>query len=108
MSDWNAGYVTDIAYTYGYYKDLNPLRVKLAFFKVGLVSPGLATACELGFGQGVGINIHARSLGDAIVRNRFQPGPGQFCPGTGRGIRLWRAAPGSTLPNSPAVRSAGV
>ena len=31
MSDWSAGYVADIGYTYGYYAELNPLRVKLAF-----------------------------------------------------------------------------
>ena len=31
MSDWTAGYVADIGYTYGYYTELNPLRVKLAF-----------------------------------------------------------------------------
>jgi len=26
MSDWTAGYVADIGYTYGYYTELNPLR----------------------------------------------------------------------------------
>lgn len=31
MSDWTAGYVADIGYTYGYYSELNPLRVQLAF-----------------------------------------------------------------------------
>jgi hypothetical protein len=28
MNDWTAGYVADIGYTYGYYTELNPLRVK--------------------------------------------------------------------------------
>ena len=31
MSDWSAGYVADIGYTHGYYTELNPLRVRLAF-----------------------------------------------------------------------------
>jgi hypothetical protein len=37
MTDWTAGYVADIGYTYGYYTELNPLRVRLAFLNAGLV-----------------------------------------------------------------------
>jgi hypothetical protein len=51
--DWTAGYVADIGYTYGYYTELNPQRVKLAFLNQGLVFPEMGTACELGFGQGL-------------------------------------------------------
>lgn len=28
MTDWTAGYVADLGYTYGYYVELNPLRIK--------------------------------------------------------------------------------
>ena len=59
MSDWTSGYVTDIGYTFGYYAELDPVRVKLAFLNAGLVCPEFGTACELGFGQGVSANIHA-------------------------------------------------
>ena len=59
MTDWTAGYVADIGYTFGYYTELNPLRVKLAFLNAGLVCPDTGTACELGFGQGMSANIHA-------------------------------------------------
>lgn len=59
MSDWTAGYVADIGYTYGYYTELNPLRVRLAFLNAGLVPPEVGTACELGFGQGMSANLHA-------------------------------------------------
>jgi SAM-dependent methyltransferase len=59
MSDWTAGYVADIGYTYGCYSELNPLRAKLAFLNAGLVCPDFGTACELGFGQGVSVNMHA-------------------------------------------------
>ncbi|MDO9141720.1 MAG: class I SAM-dependent methyltransferase [Methylobacter sp.] len=59
MSDWTSGYVADIDYTYGYYTELNPLRVKLAFLNSGLVSPEIGSACELGFGQGLSANLHA-------------------------------------------------
>jgi SAM-dependent methyltransferase len=59
MTDWTAGYVADIGYTYGYYPELNPLRVKLAFLSSGLVAPDIGNACELGFGQGMSANLHA-------------------------------------------------
>lgn len=59
MSDWTAGYVADIGYTFGYYPELNPQRMKLAFLNAGLVAPEVGTACELGFGQGMSTNIHA-------------------------------------------------
>jgi SAM-dependent methyltransferase len=59
MTDWTSGYVADIGYTYGYYQELNPQRVKLAFLNAGLVAPEFGTACELGFGQGLSVNMHA-------------------------------------------------
>lgn len=59
MNDWTSGYVADIDYTYGYYTELNPLRIRLAFLNQGLVFPEVGTACELGFGQGLSINCHA-------------------------------------------------
>jgi SAM-dependent methyltransferase len=58
---WSAGYPTEIEYTYGYYRELCPTYLRLA-----CLSAGIATAkadplkyLELGFGQGVSINIHA-------------------------------------------------
>ncbi len=59
MSDWSAGYVSEIDYTFGYYNELNPLRIKIAFLNKGLVFPEIGTACELGFGQGLSTNINA-------------------------------------------------
>ena len=51
MTDWTSGYVADIDYTFGYYPELNPLRVQLAFLFQGLAYPEFSNACELGFGQ---------------------------------------------------------
>jgi len=59
MSDWTAGYVAEIGYTFGYYAELNPLRLKLMFLNQGLVFPEIGAACELGFGQGLSTNLHA-------------------------------------------------
>ncbi len=59
MSDWSSGYVADISYTYGYYAELNPLRIALGFINAGIRPPNVINACELGFGQGISTNIHA-------------------------------------------------
>lgn len=59
MAGWSSGYVTEIDYSYGYYDELNPLRLPFALLSSGLIPPRLETACELGFGQGVSIAVHA-------------------------------------------------
>ncbi|MCC1482858.1 class I SAM-dependent methyltransferase [Roseibaca sp. Y0-43] len=59
MTDWTDGYRTDIAYTYQYFPDLNPARISLALAAAGLVPPKIKTACEIGFGHGVSVNVHA-------------------------------------------------
>ncbi|MEN9314583.1 MAG: hypothetical protein RIS35_976 [Pseudomonadota bacterium] len=59
MIDGAAGYVTEVGYTHGYYAELNPLRVAPALLNAGLVPPGIESACELGFGQGLSLNLHA-------------------------------------------------
>lgn len=59
LSTRAAGYVTDVGYTYGHHATLNPLATRLAFLRAGLEPPRIATACELGFGQGVSLAVHA-------------------------------------------------
>lgn len=59
MSDWTSGYVAEIGYTYGYYTELNPARARFALMAAGWHPPQLTAASELGFGQGLSINIHA-------------------------------------------------
>jgi len=73
MPDWSAGYVADIGYTHGVYPELNPLRMRLAFLNAGLVFPEIACACELGFGQGVSVNVHAAASGSAWHGTDFNP-----------------------------------
>jgi SAM-dependent methyltransferase len=78
MSDWTAGYVADIGYTFGYYTELNPLRVKLAFLDAGLVAPEIGTACELGFGQGMSANLHAAASVVSWHGTDFNPSQAGF------------------------------
>jgi len=73
MSDWTGGYVADIGYTHGYYVELNPLRIKLAFLKAGIALPHNLNACELGFGQGVSTNVHAAASGTNWYGTDFNP-----------------------------------
>ncbi len=78
MSDWTSGYIADIGYTYGYYLELNPLRVKLAFLNAGLHYPKVGTACELGFGQGMSTNIHAAASVISWSATDFNPSQASF------------------------------
>lgn len=78
MSDWTAGYVADIGYTYGYYGELNPARVAQAFLSAGLVPPEMGTACELGFGQGVSTAIHAAASATQWFGTDFNPSQAGF------------------------------
>ncbi len=78
MSSWNEGYVSDIGYTYGYYTELNPLRTRLALLNAGLALPKIRTACELGFGQGVSINVHAAASDIGWSGTDFNPSQAGF------------------------------
>lgn len=78
MSNWSAGYVADIDYTYGYYSELNPLRSKFALLNSGLVFPEFSTACELGFGQGLSTNIHAAASNAKWYGTDFNPSMAGF------------------------------
>ncbi|EHJ46014.1 Methyltransferase regulatory domain-containing protein (plasmid) [Solidesulfovibrio carbinoliphilus subsp. oakridgensis] len=93
MQDWTAGYVADIGYTYGYYTELNPLRVKLAFLNAGLRFPETGTACELGFGQGLSVNIHATAAVTQWHGTDFNPSQAGFArelaTASGGGARLY-------------------
>ncbi|BCU07983.1 methyltransferase [Allochromatium tepidum] len=79
MTDWTAGYVTEIDYTHGYYAELNPLRAQLALAAAGFAAPaGFAACCELGFGQGLSVNIHAAAGGAQWFATDFNPAQAGF------------------------------
>ena len=78
MSDWTSGYVADIGYTFGYYGELNPLRIKLAFLNAGLALPNIGHACELCFGQGLSTGIHAAASTVSWSGTDFTPSQAAF------------------------------
>jgi len=72
---WNEGYFTDEGYTFSYSREINPV-----FHRFCLLLRGFATLenaggyhCELGFGQGVSINIHAAANPGNYVGTDFTP-----------------------------------
>lgn len=78
MSEWTSGYVSDIGYTYGYYTELNPLRSKLGLLNAGVRFPEIETACELGFGQGLSVNLHAAASTTEWWGTDFNPAQAGF------------------------------
>lgn len=58
---WSYGYFTDLNYSHGYYPEMNPALLRLACLCQS-VEPQLRenpVYLELGFGQGLALNIHA-------------------------------------------------
>lgn len=78
MSNWDAGYTSEITYTYGYYSELNPKYVDLALLLSGIEPPEIKAACELGYGQGISINIHAASTSTEWYGTDFIPSQALF------------------------------
>lgn len=78
MSEWTAGYVSEVEYTYGYYAELNPLRAHLPLVANGFSFPEIKTACELGFGQGLSTNIHAAASEIEWYGTDFNPSQTAF------------------------------
>jgi SAM-dependent methyltransferase len=62
MTDWTAGYVLDIPYTSGFYRELAPSHLAFALLGQGIRPPDLgpgASYCELACGQGFGTALLA-------------------------------------------------
>lgn len=78
LSDWTEGYRGDIGYSYSYFHELNPTRIKLILLNQGYDCPEINTACELGFGQGVSINIHSAASNTDWYGNDFIPEQAAF------------------------------
>ncbi len=77
MSDvWNQGYVTGVGYTYGYHRETSPVFQRFCLLLRGLAcdDPGAAAShCELGFGQGISININAAANPGRYFGTDFNP-----------------------------------
>ncbi|AOA58746.1 class I SAM-dependent methyltransferase [Acinetobacter larvae] len=73
---WSNGYQTEVNYTYGYYRDLSPNYQRFCLLLNGVDCPSSQQShhhCELGFGQGVSINIHAAGSDSIFWGTDFNP-----------------------------------
>lgn len=73
MGAWNEGYVTEIDYTHGYYRELSPGLQRFALLAAGFSPPEEGDYLELGFGQGLSVCIHAAATPCAIWGTDFNP-----------------------------------
>lgn len=75
MNAWTAGYIVEIDYTHGYYSEISPSMLSLALLnravetRVGWPLRYL----ELGFGQGLSLNIHAAACPGEFWGTDFNP-----------------------------------
>ena len=84
---WNQGYVTDVGYAYGYYRETSPVYQRFCLLLRGLAcdDPGAAAAhCELGFGQGISVNINAAANPGQYVATDFNPAHAAHASGIAR------------------------
>lgn len=73
---WNEGYTSEINYTSGYYSELSPTRLRLALLACG-VDHSIGENpeyLELGFGQGLSLNINAATSSGNFSGTDFNPG----------------------------------
>src|SRR5271165_4466366 len=73
--DWTAGYVTELEYTHGYYRELAPGLLRFGCLSAGIAPPSARKLryLELGFGQGLSINIHAAAVAGEFWGTDFNP-----------------------------------
>lgn len=78
MSGWSEGYVNNVTYTHGYYPHLNPRQMVIPLLMARLPVPRVQHACELGFGQGVSLNMHAAAGHARWYATDFNPAHALF------------------------------
>jgi hypothetical protein len=75
MTTWTSGYVAEIGYTHGYYRELCPTFLNFALllrlYQARLARP--IRYLELGFGQGLSLNIHAAAHEGEFWGTDFNP-----------------------------------
>lgn len=81
MHSWNMGYDTETNYNFGYFSFLNPYQIRFNLIARGISFPEIGpdfNACELGFGNGVSIVMHAANSPVNWYGNDFNPSQVSF------------------------------
>lgn len=74
-NSWSEGYFTDVGYTHSYFREVNPVFQRLCLLLRGYEARESADMqhCELGFGQGVSLAIHAAAQPASFYGTDFNP-----------------------------------
>lgn len=92
---WNAGYVSEVDYIYGYFSELAPVRLKFALLSRGIFHDvgDCPNYLELGFGQGVSLNINAATSSGCFFGTDFNPSQtvyaSQVARASGKSVRIY-------------------
>ena len=95
MSNWASGYVSEVDYTHGYYRELSPALLSLALLNKGVnAAHGRPLRyLELGFGQGLSLNIHAATCPGEYWGTDFNPAQAanakEIAEASGSGARIF-------------------
>lgn len=75
MTSWTGGYVAEIDYTHGYYRELSPVLLQMAMLSKQQDHRARRPFryLELGFGQGLSLNIHAAACEGEFWGTDFNP-----------------------------------
>ncbi|WP_333826284.1 class I SAM-dependent methyltransferase [Pinisolibacter sp.] len=74
IENWSGGYDVGLEYVFDHHPEMDPSRVGWALWRAGLAAPEIRTACELGYGQGVGVVLHGTAGDAAWWGCDFMPG----------------------------------
>ncbi|PAF54533.1 hypothetical protein BKH42_01085 [Helicobacter sp. 13S00482-2] len=72
------GYNIDIDYNYGYYRELSPLSFRIFCLLRGIKPPQISSACELGYGNALSMNIHSSTSNVKWWGTDFNPSHANF------------------------------
>ena len=92
--NWTSGYMAEIDYTHGYYPELSPVFMTYAALnrRVGFHTGTPFRYLELGFGQGLSLNIHAATCPGEFWGNDFNPAQAanakELAEASGSGARI--------------------
>lgn len=86
--NWNHGYVTEVPYTHGYYRELSPSLQRFALLLSGYVPPVEGTYLELGYGQGLSACIHSAATGCQVWGTDFNPVQAAYARGLAQSAGL--------------------
>lgn len=93
---WTDGYFTEGTYTYGYYRELSPVWQRFCLLVNGYEVPAPDrdnVHCELGFGQGISVNIHAATAQGNFIGTDFNPShalhANLLCKASGTNAKLY-------------------